>query len=140
MTTQDPWGPITGDLDDAKDAAARLAASIEQFGASETRRARSASTSWRWWAGHLADLAAQTPQPVAPPRWMNECGEMRETEPGAGHVDPEQLRRQLNRVIADADALAAALLRAADTVEQRQRQALDIVRSIVQTDAEERVP
>jgi hypothetical protein len=91
---------------------------VRDYGQRQADNALSTADEWRTWAEQLDELIRQTPNMLGP--WVYaEDGELSRVEMGASHVDRAAIRRRLYRVLADADAAAAALTRAAVVAENR---------------------
>lgn len=89
---------------------------VREYGVQQGEYALARADEWRAWAEQLDDLIYEIPVHCTP--WIyDEDGDKGMVAMGADHVDRTKLRKRLYRVIADADAYAAALNRAAVAAE-----------------------
>jgi hypothetical protein len=85
---------------------------VREYGVQQGEYAMARADEWRTWAEQLDELIRDIPQQTNP--WVyEEDGDRSMVPMGANHVDPAKLRKRLYRVVAEADAYAAALIRAA---------------------------
>jgi hypothetical protein len=96
----------------------RHSAVVREYGRQQVESALVRVEEWKTWAEQLDELIREMPGRFVP-RAYDEDGECDQVDMGAHHVEPLAMRTRLYGVVADADALAAALTRAAVLVEQK---------------------
>lgn len=85
---------------------------VREYGRQQVDYALARVDEWRSWAEQLDELIREIPLQACP--WVyEEDGDRSMVPMGADHVDPAKLRKRLYWVVAEADAYAAALIRAA---------------------------
>lgn len=96
----------------------RYSAVVREYGQQQVDYALVRADEWRSWAEQLDELLREIPLQCTP--WVYaDDGERVMVEMGADHVQVSKLRKRLYRVVAEADAYAAALTRAAVLAEQK---------------------
>lgn len=91
---------------------------VREYGTRQADNTLHRADEWRTWAEQLDELIRELPL-MSPPWVHTEDADTAPVEMGAGHVDRSAMRRRLYRLVADADAVAAALTRAAVIAENR---------------------
>lgn len=84
---------------------------VREYGQRQSDNAITHADLWKAWAEQLGELIRDIPPRVTPCAY-DEDGDRSQVDMGAQDVQPLAMRTRLYGVIADADALAAALIRA----------------------------
>ncbi len=97
---------------------------VREYGVQQGEYALARADEWRAWSEQLDELLREIPLQCMP--WIYaEDGDRTRVPMGADHVDRTKLRKRLYRVVADADAYATALTRAAVLAENQSTELAD---------------
>jgi hypothetical protein len=97
---------------------------VREYGQQQGDNTMAASDAWKAWAEQLSELIADMPNRPTPWVYLDD-GDRDLVEVGASHLSTSSMRDALHVVLAEADAVATALMRAAVLAEARSDELAD---------------